>query len=365
MQLPTYSEIARDPQQLSVYETPANESLFVAGPPGSGKTVLAIARAHTVANQGQAAVLVTFSRMLRRLVTTSTTDQPVETSTMHQFVTQHYKKQAGGTPLKVKGDRYSFAWDTMFERLDSKGVKPSDLHVIVDEGQDLPAGFFRYLRDYVASSITVFADEYQAIEENFSTLSTIKQAAGLKDPVLLRFNHRNTPEIADVAQHFHAGNLPTPDVIRDSVGEIPQLLAHSQAKSIEMIANWYQTRGQRIGVSVVRNATGQSLFNRLKDRLGAQRVQIYKHNLRNEDDIDLERPGITILNVRSIKGQEFETMFITELDKLLLEMSEVNRREMFMLCSRARDYLFLIHTGQSIPQQISDQCPTQELLIRS
>ena len=37
MRLPTYDEISRDEEQLNVYETPFDESLFVVGPPGSGK----------------------------------------------------------------------------------------------------------------------------------------------------------------------------------------------------------------------------------------------------------------------------------------------------------------------------------------
>ena len=37
-------------EQLDVLEHPLNESLFVAGPPGSGKTVLATTRAQAVAN---------------------------------------------------------------------------------------------------------------------------------------------------------------------------------------------------------------------------------------------------------------------------------------------------------------------------
>ena len=49
VRLPTYEDIARDEEQLGVYETPFDESLFVAGPPGSGKTVLAVHRARMLA----------------------------------------------------------------------------------------------------------------------------------------------------------------------------------------------------------------------------------------------------------------------------------------------------------------------------
>ena len=68
MRLPTYEEIARDEQQLEVYETPFEESLFAVGPPGSGKTVLAIHRAHMLASADLEVVLITYNRMLRRLI---------------------------------------------------------------------------------------------------------------------------------------------------------------------------------------------------------------------------------------------------------------------------------------------------------
>ena len=68
MRLPTYDEISRDDEQLNVYETPFDESLFVVGPPGSGKTVLAVHRAQMLANAGNTVVLITYSRMLRRLI---------------------------------------------------------------------------------------------------------------------------------------------------------------------------------------------------------------------------------------------------------------------------------------------------------
>ena len=359
MRLPTYDEIAREEEQLEVYEAPFDESLFVVGPPGSGKTVLAVQRARMLAGAGVAVVLITYNRMLRRLIAQLTEDQ-VEAQTMHQFVSARYRAQArSATPTTAE---YVYDWDAMFEILERRGVTPEPTHVIVDEGQDLPEGFFRYLRNFVATTVTVFADEDQALSDERSTLRDIKAAARLDDPVLLSANHRNTPEIARAAEHFHAGDAPVPEVHRPPSGELPRVLLYRDDDATRRIANWYRARGGRIGVAVVNNGTGERLHARLREQLPDQRVQIYTSHRKNEDELDLLAPGITILNVQSIKGQEFDTVFIMEVDDLLREAGEANKRKMYMLCARARDDLFLMHDGDRLPRAVIEQLPGADVL---
>ena len=73
MRLPTYDELAKVDEQLNVLEHPLDESLFVVGPPGSVKTVLAVQRAGMVAKGMETALyeptlLISYNRMLRRLL---------------------------------------------------------------------------------------------------------------------------------------------------------------------------------------------------------------------------------------------------------------------------------------------------------
>jgi len=361
VRLPTYDEIARDERQLGVYETPFDESLFVVGPPGSGKTVLAVHRAQMLAGAGIPVVLITYNRMLRRLVAQLTEGQ-VQASTMHRFVSGYYREQVGANAPSPK--RYVYDWRAMFSTLEERGVVPGPIHAIVDEGQDLPKWFFRYLRDFVATVVTVFADDEQAINEERSTLLDIKRAGRFDDPVLLSANHRNRPEIARVADYFYAGDAPIPEVLRSWSGELPRVILHDGNRATTFIANWYRTRGGRVGVAVVDNGTGVALYAGLRNELAGHRVQIYTNNRKNEDEIDLLEPGITILNVLSIKGQEFDTVFVMEFDELLLEPGESNKRKMYMLCARARDNLFLMHEGDHLPPALHKQLPSPEILER-
>ena len=240
MRLPTYEEISRDEEQLDVYETPFDESLFVVGPPGSGKTVLAVHRAQILAEADIAVVLITYNRMLRRLIA-QLTEERVLAQTMHTFVGSHYYAQTKTSP--PNSEPYIYDWNAMFATLKRRRVTPNPMHVIVDEGQDLPKEFFRYLRKFVATAVTVFADEDQALSDERSTLRDIKEAARLDDPVLLSANHRNTPEIARIAEYFHAGAAPVPEVIRPPSGELPRVVMYREDGAKKRIANWYGTRG--------------------------------------------------------------------------------------------------------------------------
>lgn len=203
MRLPTYDELRADEEQLDILEAPLNEPLFVVGPPGSGKTSLAVWRGDALAElYGTATPIITYNRMLRRslFLVADEHDIGIRASTMQSYVGKDYWQQTQTMVPKVPPDRYEYDWNQMAVRLAKRG--PGTEALVVDEGQDLPPGFFGYASRYIAKTLTVFADEEQAITVKRSTLEQIKTSAGLPDPVILSENHRNTPEIARSCRTF-------------------------------------------------------------------------------------------------------------------------------------------------------------------
>ena len=112
----------------------------------------------------------------------------------------------------------------MLTRLGKDGAEPYLLHLVVDKGQDLPKGFFLNVFRHVSNAISVFSDENQALDGKPTTLEKIKQATGLDEPIILNKDHRNTPEIARLAEHFHSGRLLATKVGRASNGKLPRLV---------------------------------------------------------------------------------------------------------------------------------------------
>ena len=368
MRLPTWKELEAQPEQRDVLEHPLDRSLFVVGPPGSGKTVLAVRRARLAAQAGSSSsvAVVTFNRMLRRLLDLMDDGDDLNASTMQSFVWRDYSSRTDSPPPTLPHDQYAYVWESMFDTLrEHVRASPNKQHLVVDEGQDLPEEFFRYASRHVSRVMTVFADDDQAPDVQRTTLEQIRDTTGLSDPVILTRNHRNTPEIARVAEHFHDGRLPAATVLRSSSGEFPRLVKSTNLESTaSLVSRWCQTRGGNVGVIVNRNQTGLALHADLTKELHGSRVDIYVSGQDNEGSIDLLTPGVTILNKQSVKGQEFDTVFILELDEFIPCVSEPMHRAMYMMCTRARDNLFLVHGPADLSSAALAALPGPDILER-
>ena len=365
MRLPTWEELRRVDEQLNVLEYPLDQSLFVVGPPGSGKTVLAVRRAEMIAQSQVGVMVVTYNRMLRRLVTLMI-DDGVEVRTMQSFVWSDYSGRVGNPPPNWPLDPFAYNWSTMLASMKRRGMSPNRPHLVVDEAQDLPPEFLVYVSRYVAPSVTIFADEDQALRGDCTTLEQIKRAAGMRDPEMLSQNHRNTPEVSRLAEHFHSGRLPAAAVRRSLSGELPRLI---RSKNIETtattVSNWYRNRGGSIGVIVSRNKTGQALRDGLADQLTDVRVDMYRYEQRNEEAINVLQDGITVVNKDSAKGLEFDTVFLAELDCFIPCTNDMERRAMYMMCTRARDNLFLVYGPGALTAMAAAALPDTDVLERS
>ena len=366
MRLPTWDELSDDEEQLNVLEAPLDQPLFVTGPPGSGKTSLAAWRAEALSQLHGEIPVVTYNRMLRRTLqlVANGHDLAVSASTMHSFVWRHYRTRVREQPPTAAWDAYEYLWEVMIGRLIDEG--PDRQALVVDEGQDLPKDFFLYASRCVAKQLSVFADEEQAIGENHSTLEQIKSAAGLPDPTMLTENHRNTPEIARLAEHFHRGRLPAATVVRSLSGELPQLVRSPNTEStVNRIANELRTRAVSIGVIVDQNGTGQVVRDLLRREVPRNRVDMYSNDEKNEQSINVRQPGVTVLNKESVKGQEFDTVFLLELDRFIPCESEADSRAMYMMCTRARDRLVLVHGPDPLSPEADATLPITSVLERS
>lgn len=362
MQLPKLDDLLED--QMQIYEHPHDSNLLVAGPPGSGKTTLAVMRANFIRNTGSEVVVISRNKLLVGLAAQLGGDGFVA-KTMHQFVSKHYHTTFGENAPEPT--QYNYDWAQIIEDYRRHGVTPHMDHVLIDEGQNLPAGFFEWIVRFVAKVVTVFADENQTTSDSRSTLQDLVQAVR-RSPFLLSVNHRNTREIAAVAEYFHRSqNIPPAMVRRPAGGEMPRLATIADMNILAaQVSVHYGNRGGSIGVIVRSMQQVTELTRQLAVALGPHtRVEGYVSSAPlGYGRIRTMDAGVTVLTSESAIGLEFNTVFLQDLERSLPCTEVEDARRMYMLCARARDVLTLVNGPVPLSPAKLDGLPGPQLLQR-
>ncbi len=362
MRLPRRSELS--PQQEDfLMEAPFNEPVLCVGPPGTGKTVLALYRAAALYEQGRTPDFVMHSKLLNRYVERSVIelDMHVHTRTWHSWV---YSKWSGGVGRKMpESQPWSPDFMRAIEFLSEYGCtfpgKLSWTHLIVDEGQDFPKEFYIYLTWLMSAelitkagkraSVTVFADDNQRMEEGRnSTVNEIMTFLGLTERFEVTTNYRNTAQIARLASYFYAGmSTGMPDIPENINGPVPRLVrCQSLREEMLSVVRWLHNNDDlSAGVIVPNRRVQKRAVESLKieaDKRGL-RVQMYATGV-DPSGIDFYGKGvITVVCDKSCKGLEFDGVFIPQLQNYRIEGADQDffRMKMYVMLSRARSFLQL------------------------
>ena len=357
-----------EPEQMDVYVHPANSSIVVVGPPGSGKTSLAIWRSLFIANNGQQVVLLTKNRALAGLAHQLALEGQggnIATETMHRFVWHHYLDTFGRPHTRGQGD-YQLRWDEILHDYAARNVQPHIDHVVVDEGQNLPPEFFIWAKRHCAKTLSIFADEHQTTVDSGSTMADIMHL-GIQDMFRLVYNHRNSAEIAALSNQFHRGRrLPAAIAKRGLRGNVPK---------VEYIANWYDlarlvgnrlaNAGGSVGVITYNIDDVNAVYATLLETLPRTRVDLFHSKLeRGAELVRMRDPGVTVLSGESAIGLEFDAVYLHDLSRSLPMVYEMDHRRLYMLTARARDLLVLVNGPHPLIEAQLNGLPTAPYLIR-
>lgn len=350
MRLPTYQDLSKEQDEIN--NLPLKGRWLVTGPPGTGKTVMALYRSKMITDRKKQAVLLMWGRLL-----SDYTRQAVEelgiTGVVHSFTSwwsDFCWKQWRERPQL---EPYVFDWHAIIDLYRNKPFGKDVIpYLLVDEGQDLPKTFFVFTRD-LATQLTVFADENQRITQHNSTLDEIRGAIKADGEFSLTRNYRNTREIAEVAAHFYSDvetGLPKPPTRSGPPVELRPFPYTSAAT--EQIANLATTnRHQQIGVFVPTKRLVRKYVNSLKARnVAAQWYSTVKKGQERPPPVNFSAAGVTVTTWASAKGLEFDTVFVAELQANWIDLDDPTlRMQLYVLASRARERLYFSYTGSGRP----------------
>lgn len=300
----------------------------VAGPAGSGKTLMAAEKARRLANQGFDVLFTCFNRPLADQIKATLADEPrIVVAGFHQLCLDLAKE----AKVELLGDRKDPAfWD---ERLpeylaDAAGrLGPRFDALVVDEAQDFEESWWvplqMLLRDEAGGVIYVFSDDNQAI---------YRPPGGLPDGLVrarLAENWRNTSPIFDAVMGFYRGGKVTCAGPDGPAIEMREVARDDLRSELSKVLHRLVTEGHLEASDVVVLTPHAAEHSPVRGQVGAFRVTDQptgKHHVRLSSIFKykgLDAPAVVICDVARFVEEDFTKL-------------------MYVACSRARSYLAIL-----------------------
>ena len=354
MRIPSYDDLS--PEQDEAINLELDGNYLVSGPPGTGKTVIALYRAKLLSDLKKPVRLLMFSNLLSQYTKAFIRQYKLESvvSTYHAWVSEFYQENYRRRPPEV--ERWRHDWPQIMDNV-ATNPPPADslAYLIVDEGQDLPRDFYP-VAGHIARNLTVFADENQCLFEHNCSLHDIAVGVGKSGPdAVLARNYRNTREIAALAATFHTGMSTGIAKLPTRRGELPIVKGFtSLAKTIDFISAYERNNSDLdIGVLVPWNRMRERFVHRFQGKT-KNPVQTYDSKAEGADRLlDFDKRGIKVITYHSSKGLEFDTVFLPEFQCHDRDLTNPElRMQLYVMLSRARDSLYITYSGEA-PRSLS------------
>lgn len=387
MKLPKRTELSEE-QEDFLLDAPLDKPVMCIGPPGTGKTVLALYRAVILSKKQKHVKLIMHSKLLSHYVFRSIEelDLKVSTSTWHHWVYNLWWN-ANGHHKIPELKRYLPDFIEACRIIASGEIKsPSRMyweHLIIDEGQDFPKEFYLFLSliirqkevlvDRPIPGLTVFADENQRLEEGRN--STIDEISGLLlgcEIYSVHKNYRNTAPIARLASYFYVGlRTGIPEIPENVKGPMPVLRRFQTVEQeMQSVVRWLHNNDDYSCGIIVPNYRIQKLIIDILRGLSESKgfsVQKYSSG-QDPASVDFHKGGcITVICDKSCKGLEFDAVFIPQLQSYITEGADEDffRMKMYVMISRAKFFVQMSFSECTTNPQALKMLPPpeQDLLI--
>lgn len=355
--LPRRDELTKD--QRRVLRLPADGQYLVVGAPGTGKSVVALWRMKELENT-QNVHFLTFNHVLNHANKVLLGDDLTENmNTAMSWLYDLHWNLVGGTKetfhiskmpeIEARKPDY----DKVSERFAHHNADFSGHSLIIDEGQDLPPAWYECVESLSIENFFVVADQNQQIKVENSSRKELEEVLGLEnsDVIELKENWRNTTAIAAFSNYFYTDKTsPKPLLPNRPSVNTPILFAYKTIDRIkEQILSEYDRDPSKLLGFFVANENKREWWakNLQKDnqsrKYSAPVVSTYFADQMGSVNIDFSNGGIVVLNDKSVKGIEFDIVFILTDDfKRISNDDESLKKRLYVMSSRARERLYLL-----------------------
>ena len=343
--LPKYTELTND--QKIIAGLGFDKNILVSAAPGTGKTVIAIYRAHELSDAGKKVAMLVYKRTLMEYLSSTVRSLGIKAvvNTWHSWLVEFYAKKLNNkNGYRLASDEpYSYNWTRIkmdFERYGSRHSYGVYDTVILDEAQDIPIELIEALK-YISKSITCLMDPQQSIEVGGSNHVDVAIALGVRKEYTLDENFRNHKEVYDLSQVYRQASVNP----REPIFEKPHFVKHTGVGiPFEKIKDVIRRRKlPYIGVFV----TNKQLEKTYEELNSAFPGKVYMYKTRSRyNTISFDQEGIYVLSYNTMKGLEFDEVIMPRFDKVDSSCdADTDTNLIYVAISRASHYFYGIYQG--------------------
>ncbi|WP_072815697.1 HelD family protein [Rhodococcus zopfii] len=216
-------------------------------------------------------------------------------------------------------------------------------HLIVDEMQDYTPIQYAVLRTLFPCKMTILGDANQSVNPfSSSSLPIIRSIFPEADCLELCKSYRSTGEITEFAQNISRNDKLEP-VARS--GPAPQIIAcpdrqDEHTEILSLIEQHRRSAHHSLGIVSKTVAHAEALHHGLS-QAGVELTLL-------DYDSTALTDGIVVTSAHLAKGLEFDTVIVPHVDEENYA-TEMDRRMLYIACTRAMHELYLTHNGALSP----------------
>lgn len=365
--LPGVDDLNKD--QDRVLRLPEDGQFLIVGGPGTGKSVVALLRALKY-HQNNNYVFLVYNHVLH-----SSTNQLIDIRLKSFTIKSWFYKLQYNLNKELMPELQSHKpnYDEVIRKFNNLKIKENPLHIIIDEGQDMPVKFYESLISCGYENFFIVADQNQQITDDHSSRQELTNILGLEvDEVIeLNENYRNSNTIAQVAESFFTDPSSPKPKLPNRHGDIPILFEYNRyERCIEHILREYDRDDRNLIGVVVANDISRDTYAKALQKIDIELdnpkpiISTYSSKNKEQVNIDFSNSGIVVLNDKSIKGLEFDIVFII-VDGFNIHNNDIDsmKKRFYVMSSRAIKKL-VFFKSREYKSGVEEILPTDENILK-
>ena len=377
-ELPGIQDLSKE--QEAARALPKEGQHLIVGGPGTGKSVLALLRSRRHDRDGDDYLFLVYNHLLHqasRELFRSGLSSDTWTRWFHRLF---FEATGTGVPKlpPQQSDWRPTDWPAVAERAEkcqtSTTARP---FLVIDEGQDMPPGFYGALVALGFENFFVVADQNQQITNENSSRHQLQDSlvVDARDVIELKLNYRNRYSIARLAQEFYTGDpaSPPPDLPDGTFNRrtVPILYSYEEKDLDKVAASILQHADsdprRLIGVLTPNNKVRSRYVNALESStvaLDNPKPNIATYYSGATLGVAFGQGGILVINAQSCKGLEFDTAILADVDEHYYDPADpdATRRLFYVMVARAIDRVFLFKKAR--PSRLDEIMPNDQNVLR-